>query len=196
MEYPKLVQQVLEGATALGLKSDTVSVKQVEPDYYEWSLERRRNHLEAPSIDHLCKTLVFENTRQKLLDDQTDPLDIRHPKFVVVIIQYIDKMSTKKLNSIMREELLQCTGIRQGAKHFNMRLASEEIAVQLTGYGNNGVSPLGMNEKTLRIVMSEKIAALVPGTLFLGAGAVDWKISISTRDFAEKTKCLVKDISE
>ena len=196
-EWPAIVNQVIKGAKSIGFTSDSLSIQKVPRNYYESSLEIRRDCLEAPSIDHLCKTLIFENTRQKLLEDQSELLDNRHPKYVVVIIQYTDKMSTKKLNSIMRDELFQCTGIQQASKYFNMRLASEETAIELTGYGNNGISPLGMIKgDSLRIVMSGKIPDLVPGVFFLGAGDIDWKVSLSPRDFVEKTKCLVKDISE
>jgi prolyl-tRNA editing enzyme YbaK/EbsC (Cys-tRNA(Pro) deacylase) len=197
MEYPVGVKQVMEGVKELGLCNESISIKQVESDYYEWSLEKRRDRLEAPSIAHLCKTLLFENSRQRFLQDQSDVFDKRHPKYVVVIIQYTDKMSTKKLNAIMREELFRITGIQQGTKYFNMRMASEETAIELTGYGNNEVSPVGMKKAdSLRIVLSEKIAALDPCLLFLGAGHVDWKISLSTAEFIEKSKCMVKDISE
>jgi prolyl-tRNA editing enzyme YbaK/EbsC (Cys-tRNA(Pro) deacylase) len=198
-EIPEAVQQVIAGVEGLALEAEdfqTVQITQVESEYYDWSLEQRRDRLKAPSIDHLCKTLVFENTRQKLLDDVEDLLDQRHPKYVIVLIQYTDKMSTKKLNGIMREELLKRTGISQGNKFFNMRLAPEQVAIELTGYGNNGVSPFGMTRKNLRIVMSEKIAALNPAQMFLGAGDVDFKIQFPIAAFIQKSFCLVKDISE
>ena len=79
MEYPVGVKQVMEGVQELGLCNESISIKQVESDYYEWSLEKRRDRLEAPSIGHLCKTLLFENSRQRFLQDQSDVFDKRHP---------------------------------------------------------------------------------------------------------------------
>lgn len=35
----------------------------VRPDYYELTLEQRRDLLRAPTVDHLCKTVVMENTK-------------------------------------------------------------------------------------------------------------------------------------
>jgi len=41
-----------------------ISFKMViaDAEYYEKTLEQRRNILRAPSINYLCKTIVFENT--------------------------------------------------------------------------------------------------------------------------------------
>ncbi len=38
-------------------------VQHVSPTYYEWTLQRRRDVLWAPSTAHLCKALVCHNTR-------------------------------------------------------------------------------------------------------------------------------------
>lgn len=190
-EIPEKVGKVIDAVDGV-MEGDTsmIEVVKVESNYYELTLEERRDQVNAKSINDLCKTLVFENNRLKLLDDgQENPT-----KHAIVLIQYTDKMSTKKLNSIMRQELLERTGVSQAAKYFNMRLAKEQVALELTGYGNNAVSPFGMTAKNLRIIMSAKIAAL--DFMFLGAGHVDWKIKVPTKVFIEKTGCLVKDISE
>jgi hypothetical protein len=41
-----------------------ISLKIVIADehYYNKTLEQRRDVLNAPSIDYLCKTIIFENT--------------------------------------------------------------------------------------------------------------------------------------
>jgi hypothetical protein len=39
-----------------------VVLVRVASDYYAWSLAERRNVLRAPSVDHLCKVVLMENT--------------------------------------------------------------------------------------------------------------------------------------
>ena len=45
------------------LKFNYAIFKQVPTDYYDRSLEERMNLLGAPTVDHLCKSLIMENTR-------------------------------------------------------------------------------------------------------------------------------------
>ena len=190
-EIPELASKVIDGVKELGIAAN---IYQVESDYYNWSLEERQQRLGAPSTENLCKTLLFENTRIKLLEDQSDLLDKRHPKYVLVLIQYVDKMSTKKLNVKMKEKLLEITGIQQSSKVWNMRIAPEEIAQTLTGYSAGGVTPIGLAKKSLRIVVCERASKL--SRLYLGAGHADWKVAIDTKEFIEKSNALVWDLSE
>jgi hypothetical protein len=45
------------------LKFNYAIFKQVPTDYYDRTLEERMNLLGAPTVDHLCKSLIMENTR-------------------------------------------------------------------------------------------------------------------------------------
>lgn len=57
----------------------------VSPDYYDQALDYRRRCLAAPSVDHLCKSIVMENTRaHPSVDGFTNPCN---SKYYVVIIQ-------------------------------------------------------------------------------------------------------------
>jgi prolyl-tRNA editing enzyme YbaK/EbsC (Cys-tRNA(Pro) deacylase) len=191
-DIPESTQQVMDGAKH-ALIADSCRFVQVESDYYDWSLEKRMERLSAPSIDHLCKTLLFENTKWKPLEGQpiTEVLRPEHPKYVLVVIQYTDKMSTKKLNMYMR----QLSGMVQSSKVFNMRIAPEEVAQQLTGFGKNGVSPIGITSDIL-VLVTEKITRLEPRILFLGAGHVDWKIGLPVELLLKATRSDVVDVSE
>jgi prolyl-tRNA editing enzyme YbaK/EbsC (Cys-tRNA(Pro) deacylase) len=191
-QIPEATRNVMDAAKSARI-FDFCRFVQVESDYYDWELEKRKDRLSAPSIDHLCKTLLFENTKYKPLPDQ-DPLDVlnpTHPKFVMVVIQYTDKMSTKKLNLYMR----QLGGMVQSSKVFNMRIAPEEVAQKLTGFGKNGVSPMGIKSDLL-VLVTEKISLLDPPLLFLGAGDVDWKIGLLLDSLLKATKSAVVDLSE
>lgn len=96
--------------------------------------------LKAPTIDHLCKSILFENTRYTLLDESSDPLDPANSRFYLVVVQYTDKINSQKLNNYVQHEL---GGGKLGRKKYNFRLAPEDSAAELTGFIRNGVSPFG-----------------------------------------------------
>ena len=60
--------------------------------YYKKTLEQRRDILDSPSIDFLCKTIVFENTSYD--EKYEGPF---YPKYFAVMVQYIAKINTEKL---------------------------------------------------------------------------------------------------
>ncbi|KAJ3313330.1 Lysophospholipase D gdpd1 [Boothiomyces sp. JEL0838] len=185
---PDAALQVINAAKNLGI-DDVSNFYSVESDYYEWPLEQRKERLEAPSVDHLCKSLLFENTRWRPKDGQDNELDHSHPKYILVVVQYTDKINNKKLNLLMKE------WGQQSAKAINMRIAPEEMAIKLTGYGNNGVTPIGMLEN-VPVLVTENIAKLDPPVLFLGGGHVDWKIALPIDRFTKVTNAKIVDLGE
>ncbi|KAJ3269711.1 hypothetical protein HDV01_001101 [Terramyces sp. JEL0728] len=187
-DIPKAALQVIDAAKELGI-DDVSNFYSVESDYYEWPLEQRRDRLQAPSIDHLCKSLLFENTKWRPKEGQDNQLDYIHPKYILVVVQYTDKINNKKLNALMKE------WGQQSSKAINMRIAPEEVALKLTGYGNNGVTPIGMLE-TVPVLLTDNIDRLKPSVLFLGAGHVDWKIALPIDRFKKVTKARVVDLSD
>ena len=52
--------------------------------YYSWSLEKRKEFLEAPSLECLTKTMIMENYVYRE-ESASDP---HYPRYVVVIVQY------------------------------------------------------------------------------------------------------------
>lgn len=110
----------------------------------------------------------------------------------MVVVQYTDKISSKKLNIAMREHGGSVQSLKKG---FNMRIAAEEVAIKLTGYGNNGVTPIGMLEK-VPVIITESISKLEPSVLYLGAGHVDWKISVPVKNLLSAIDGKVWDLSE
>lgn len=134
----------------------------VESDYYNWTLEERMLRLKSPSIHHLCKSLIFINNKHKLTND--NELDPTNSKYYCVITQYSEKLSTQKLlNGIrsLRNPQLPKT-------KFNPRIAPEDKSFELTGFINNAVSPIGMKEAALPIIISEAITKLDPPLFYLG----------------------------
>ncbi|KAJ1671179.1 hypothetical protein GGF38_001001, partial [Coemansia sp. RSA 25] len=78
-------------------------------------------------------------------------------------------------------------------KHFNFRLS--EKSLELTGFTNNAVCPLGMTQK-LPIILCEAITRLRPPVFWLGAGHVDYKLAMPVDRFIQATECMVADISK
>ncbi|KAI9168379.1 hypothetical protein H9P43_007751 [Blastocladiella emersonii ATCC 22665] len=189
-ETPDTVKQVLRGLAAVTTANGkplaaVAQLYEVEPDYYEWSLARRMCRLAAPTRNHLCKTIVMENTRcpHKSIDDP------RFSRYYAVIVQYTGKLNTQKLFNFARD--LKDRTISK--KNYNFRLVDPAVSEELTGYGNNGVSPFGMNSN-IPIILAKSITELSPAIFWLGAGHVDWKVAVPTTEFIEATGCFVADL--
>ncbi|KND01173.1 uncharacterized protein SPPG_04264 [Spizellomyces punctatus DAOM BR117] len=182
---PDGVQRVEQGTRDIALRNCS-RFYEVESDYYDWTLERRAARLNAPSIAHLCKTILFENTKWKPTGDTLDPVN---SQFYCVVVQYVDKMNAQKLMNFVRD-----LGNKEiPRKHYNMRVASEEKNMALTGYETGGVTPFGM-KANVPIIITKNMTMLEPPILYLGAGHRDWKIALPIDDFITATKCYVADL--
>ncbi|KAJ9083111.1 hypothetical protein DSO57_1037958 [Entomophthora muscae] len=117
---PLEVERVLAACQTLSLRSTSRFFK-VESDYYDWDLQKRAFRLSAPSIHHLCKTVVFENKRCPH-DQYRDPFDSR---FYAVTVQYTSSIDTSKLVDFLRAG----SNNRYSKKHYNLRLASPEVSL-------------------------------------------------------------------
>ncbi|CAG8439977.1 11927_t:CDS:2 [Ambispora leptoticha] len=182
---PETVKHVERACKELGIR-DVTRFYQVESDYYEWELQRRAFRLLAPSKKHLCKSVIFENTHST--HDSID--DPNNSRYYCVIIQYIASINTQKLMNFVRA----LSDKKISKKHYNFRLAPSEKSLELTGFENGGVSPIGM-KYPIPIILSKNILSLQPPVFYLGAGHVDWKLALSVADFVEKTHCYLADLS-
>lgn len=69
--------------------------------YYEESLEFRTQRLNAPSVHHLCKTMVMENTRAP--EDLLSLDDPRASKYFMVLVQYTASIDAAKLGQFVHK---------------------------------------------------------------------------------------------
>ncbi|XP_078154008.1 ybaK/aminoacyl-tRNA synthetase-associated domain-containing protein isoform X2 [Carex rostrata] len=88
--------------------------KRVPSDYYDQSLEYRRQILAASRIEQLCKTIVMVNTQAP--EEITDCSNPKNSKYYVVVVQVNNKL----------------------------RLAPEDESLKLTGFIHNAVTCIGM----------------------------------------------------
>eukprot|EP01117_Protostelium_nocturnum_P017214 TRINITY_DN6977_c0_g1_i1.p1 TRINITY_DN6977_c0_g1~~TRINITY_DN6977_c0_g1_i1.p1 ORF type:complete len:210 (+),score=75.37 TRINITY_DN6977_c0_g1_i1:1-630(+) len=173
---------VLEIAKNSGLISS--KMKKVSPFYYERSLEERAKVLGAPSIHHLCKTIVLEN--QKCINK--DCADPNNSRFYCVVLQYSTQLQSHKIFKFVRTLVKPAP-----QKNYHFRYAKEEDSARLTGYDHNGVTPFGMKEN-IPIILSEGIAKLDPPIFWLGGGSVDHKLMVKTDEFISILKPFVIDL--
>ncbi len=161
--------------------------KRAPSDYYNWTLEQRRDLLGAPHIDYLCKTMIMRNTRSKAENcaDRTDS------KYYMVVIQYTARMHRDKLNRLV--QYLRPKGpTRMSKKQINLRVASAEEGVTLSGYGHNAVTPLGM-AVSIPMIVSHRVLKLP--YIWLGGGEVDVKLAMSVPDLCRVFKPIIGDLT-
>ena len=79
-----------------GLRSFTMA--RAPHNYYTWSLEKRRDFLNAPSIHALCKTIIMKNSEYNE-EYASDPY---YPKFIMVIVQYSKKLISQNIANVMK----------------------------------------------------------------------------------------------
>lgn len=90
----------------------------VASDYYDWPYEQRARVMACPSTFHLCKSLVFENTKWK--QDDTKPVDA--DRYWCVLVQYEGSVNITKLEKAIRER----TGASRKGTH--LRIAPAEVS--------------------------------------------------------------------
>ncbi len=176
LTLPDSVQRVKAQADSLALSHELMHV---QSDYYSMSLDERATLLKALSPAHLCKTIIFEITKHT---------DVSNPRYFCILVQYINKISSDKLGMLMRD----LGPVKAGRKKYSARLVDPAVSEELTGFVTGGVSPLGMLNG-MPIIVSDVIKEL--GFFYLGAGHIDYKISLNAKEFCEKMNAIVSDIT-
>eukprot|EP01135_Chromosphaera_perkinsii_P009924 Nk52_evm17s1967 gene=Nk52_evmTU17s1967 len=175
-EIPKDVIRVRDAYKASG-EHGLCCLQQVEGDYYEWGLERRAAVLGAPSVNHLCKTIIMENTKF----DEADPVFNGASRYYMIVIQYTARLRTPNLEAYVCS---QCENIP--SKKIGFQMCNEEKAFEMTGFGKNAICPIGSIEQ-LPIIVDKRISELSPPIFWMGGGDVDWKLLVEFQDFMKRT---------
>lgn len=159
----------------------------VPSNYYSLTLRERAALVCAPGVHHMCKTVVFENTKATVADCH----DAFHSRFYAVIVQYTAEVSMSKFENFTFQ-LAQENGRAVSKRRFHWRLASNDDSLRLTGYVNNAgtrtrtrtqslpfntasnvgaVAPIGLQDESLKVIVCAAILQLCPGYMWMGAGA-------------------------
>lgn len=146
--------------------------KWVPSDYYGWDLSQRAQCLGAPSIQHLCKSLLMENTK-------------RPGTYVLVVLQYAATLDVRALAVALK------------VTNYDFRIADAADNDRITGYRHNSVTPFGMLSSgcdEVPIVLAAPIVALK--FFWMGGGHVNLKLGMAVSDFCKALHPIVADISQ
>ena len=100
-------------------------------------------------------------------------------EFFFVILPGPRKVSRKKLRPIIGKE--------------NIKLASAEDVLHITGFGIGAVPPIGHKNK-IKCIVDEKVAAL--SDVWAGGGAVNKLVHLKVNDIIKFNDPIVADVSE
>ncbi|XP_020584045.1 uncharacterized protein LOC110027099 isoform X2 [Phalaenopsis equestris] len=173
-----------ESRLSLILRSLGVSdftFRKVPVDYYDKTLEERKEILGAFSVHHLCKSIVMVNTQAPA--NVIDCNDHKNSKYYIVVVQYVARLNAENIKNF----LYALNNQKIPKKRFNLRLAPEEESLKLTGFVHNAVTCVGM-KTGIPVLLDEAIAKLQPDFFWLGGGEVDLKLGIRTSEFISAIK--------
>ncbi|EPY23862.1 YbaK/aminoacyl-tRNA synthetase-associated domain-containing protein [Strigomonas culicis] len=163
----------------------TVRFKWVPSDYYTHPLAWRRDVLRAPSMYHICKTIVLENTHCAHEDCQVR----ENARFYMVVFQYAERFDAERLTAAVRR---LNPGI--GKKQFNFRVADPQRALELTGFSHGAVVALG-TRTPIPVILSDKVAQLAPAYFWMGGGHVDCKLRVDVDEYVRVMEPLVAPVT-
>ena len=169
-------------------------------NYYTLSLDERKVILGADNTSQLCKACLFENKNYQPNNNNSPTAtaaDRTNSQYYLVVVQYVESINMKKLSSELRG-LRPAGPTRFDPNYFSdIRLAPEEISEQLTGYSHNGVSPFGLLDTTIPIIVCKSIVENVkPKFIWMGGGHKDWKLGMAISEFVDALDAIVLDVSD
>ena len=168
-------------------------------NYYTLSLDERKVILGANNTSQLCKACLFENKNyQPNKSNNNSPTpDPTNSQYYLVVVQYVESINMKKLSSELRG-LRPVGPTRFDPNYFSdLRLAPEDISEKLTGYSHNGVSPFGLLDTTIPIIVCKSIIENVkPKFIWMGGGHKDWKLGMAISEFVTALDAIVLDVSD
>lgn len=142
-------RRLAQELVALGVPQNRFAFTRVPADYYDKSLEYRRECLRAASLSRLCKTLLLENTKAKKFNereavrnatDLTPRQRAALSEHFLVVVQYDNaRFDAERL----KKELVSRAEGFAPAKAFNLRLAGDGVAEEMTGFVHGAVTPVG-----------------------------------------------------
>jgi len=129
--------------------------------------------------------MLVENRQWK----GTDPFARGNARHYLVVVQYAATFDANALRSALAK------AADLPGKAFNFRVATAEDCATLAGFGNNAVTPFGMAEPRVPIVLAAAAAAAPAGFVWMGGGHEDFKLGVPVADFLKRFDPLVLDVS-
>lgn len=160
----------------------------VPPNYYQVPLQERAVLLNA-HINQLCKSIVFENKEC----ESTDCSDRTNSRYYLIVLQYAAKFEASLLADVVHS--LRPPAERLPKKRFHFQLAPEDVNEALTGCTHNAVTPFGLLNSSIPVIVCKRLLDMQPKFLYLGGGAVDVKLGMPLDSFIKATNAIVGEIS-
>lgn len=167
--------------------------KWVPPHYYTLDLPERAKILNATSTQQLCKSMLMENRATNAPKDCKDRTNAR---FYLVVVQYDATINTKKLESEIRGLRPLQSGTRLDKTDLDFRMATEDDNELVTGYAHNSVTPFGLLNEDVPIVLSKAILDVMPGFIWMGGGHVNLKLGMAVSDFVDALDAFILNVSD
>ena len=99
-----------------------MAIIRAEPNYYQLTLEQRRDVLKAPHTTYLCKSLIMENTAfQKENESEY------YQRYYCVVIQYKTEVNSEKIAKWMRDVQNEKCAQKLGKRSFHFRLVPPDV---------------------------------------------------------------------
>lgn len=185
----ELESKLHQWANTHQLKS--VLFTRVPVDYFDRDLHGRANLLGASTIMHLCKTLIFKNSRY----EDSYSSEPYYTKYSAAVIQYPLNVKSERMMKHLKE-LQNKNAVSQvvSKKHWHLRMAEREEAESLTGVEVNAMSPVFL-EKNVPVFVNSSILKMDPPFVWLGGGDLYLKVGIHTQELVKFTNAHIIDLT-
>ncbi|KAH8065184.1 DNA primase [Aureococcus anophagefferens] len=164
--------------------ASAVCTKWVGANYYGKPMRSRAAELGC-DVRQMTKTMLVENKQWR----GDDPFARENAKHYLVVVQYAAAYDAQR----MRSALSARTGLSKN--QFNFRVADEATMAALSGFEHNAVTPFGMAEKRVPVVLASAARDAPGGFIWMGAGHTDLKLGVTVADFLKRFDPLVLDVS-
>ena len=161
--------------------------KWVAPNYYALPMRGRAEVLGC-EVTQMCKTMVVENKQWK----GHDPFDRFNAKHYLVVVQYAATFNALGLRNALAA--LSAGALRKS--DFNFRVADEATMAALSGFEHNAVTPYGMREARVPVVLAMAAARAPREFFWMGGGHADLKVGVPVADFLKRFEPLLLDVSD
>jgi hypothetical protein len=117
-------------------------------------------------------------------------------RYYLIVVQYVESINVRRLAPELRGLQPLGPGQLDPGYFADLRLAPGGVSAELTRYGHNGVSPFGMLDDSIPVIVCESIMRIRPKFVWMGGGHRDWKLGMAVSEFIWGVDAMVLDISE
>ena len=114
--------------------------------------------------------------------------------YQLIFVCITAKINVMSLRTLVHE--LRHPEERISKKKFHFQLADDNTSFELSGFGHNAISPIGLKEDHIPIIICNRCLSVANGIIFLGGGEVDVKLALPVADLINGACAITGDITE